>query len=107
MPGNDIRNLFRFYDLTRHFVEHEIEAESEEDFSVLDFISIHFGDNEHRHANHEHLPFQMCHANIVLFIEQPVCSSILSLQAPVVLVGYDCKMHLDLETIPLDRPPHC
>lgn len=110
MPGNDVRNLFRFIDAADHFAEHKAEAAAYGSIDLIDFINLHFGSSEHReksHGNDDHLPFQASHVQILLFIDQPAVTEVLKMRLPAVLLGYHSKMHLDLEVTPLVRPPHC
>lgn len=61
-PGNDFTQVFMLFNLAEHYAEHceEAEACGDQEFSVFEFVSMHYSDHEHRRSAHDeddHLPF--------------------------------------------------
>lgn len=71
MPGNDVRNLFRFSGLFEHYEEHLAESPTS-DMSFVEFTLLHFGTSDHRTSGEEHeqLPFQGASSSLLLFVDE-------------------------------------
>ncbi len=80
-PGNDLTQVLMLFNLAEHYAEHCEEAREcgDDEFGVLEFISMHYSDHEHRRSAHDsddHLPFHGMLSVMTLAPPNPVCLSL-------------------------------
>ncbi len=65
LPNQDVHELSGVVALIEHYHDHE-NADHDHDFSLFDFLSLHYADQTHKNAaGHEDLPFQHNHSNLI------------------------------------------